>query len=66
MHVMDYEAFLRVRKHTVNTEEIHADYCVEDAPHAVGAFVGVCEDSWKHVHTFEELVGLKFKFEHKP
>ncbi len=55
-----------MRKHTVNTEEIHADYCVEDAPHAVGAFVGVCEDSWKHIHTFEELVGLKFKFEHKP
>ncbi len=47
MHVTDYEAPERMKKHTVKSEEIHADYCVDNAPHAEGAFVGIREDSWK-------------------
>ncbi|SJL18888.1 uncharacterized protein ARMOST_22490 [Armillaria ostoyae] len=61
----NYEVLPRVRlKHTHASDPIKTDFETQSAPHALTAYVGICEESWKQHHTLDELVGPKFGFTH--
>ncbi|SJL16270.1 uncharacterized protein ARMOST_19790 [Armillaria ostoyae] len=64
--ITEYKAPPRLHaKHVQGAEPLMTAYATEEALHASTGYVGLVEDSWKRVHTLEELTGPKFGFSHK-
>lgn len=53
-------------KHVQPAEPLTTDFKTNKVPHASTGYVGLVEDTWKRLHTLEELTGPKYSFAHRP